>query len=1194
MKKIISLLLVTVMLALALPLQVGASPSGLAMNFQGDGVYILFGGTSIVSTNGSISFDLSMTADSEGDPVLSMNGQVDITPTTIKIGSRTTQYSWGSTDIARFRKVEIAYNGGTITVSIDGQAVATGSGSYGVNYLYFIGYPGHLYLDNLLCVSAGLPVLDLDFDDEGEYLNHKSADSSAARGQIPSNSYYTYTETAATDNVAYIFDSLINAMKLTVQSGVEMQRGDCNGDGDITSRDARVLKQVIAGVDNIEYNEILTDVNADGDITARDSRTLKQILVGQSDPIAVIINGSSASADYDNAMQAALLSTDEMVLEGVDATLAMDPIDPETYPYAVVTFMTPNSTEDHNSSAANKSGFGAWGNIVQYNLNTDGRFHSEIIDLSGVSTWNGDAATLRFFVTANAGDRIYIDSIIFSANMTKATEAKNQREAAKASLTIRDGENPVPGGAIGAYNADGSYEIVFDTAAKVSSKVTAGNNTTVSFSDDAIKARATAGGDPGFYVDLIDEQISANNFKYIAYVYKNPSSNVSNKQANIYYVVNGIDRPTGGYETPLFGGVKGSTYAVAIIDLTEKSNWSGAIKGLRIDYFTDCTTNDVSYIDSIIFATSSSLAGKAGNARLRDRNGDVGGTTAEIWNAYWKYYQNANSYEYITGSPTNLSMYFRYGSASKLTPRSLEDRMARAITNATGYDVSCKLYSYNFLDLDWSDSVPQAYMYYVLTFDGESYVATVKTYIIKDSGYSDSLDGTANDPQMSYQNTSTWNSSGYSITDSHACTSYGTYVAYHSNHEIKLLETPYGSFAVHHVSGEDGGQNYEGGGRFSLFRIYDNGTSKTLGTYDCTCHSTKPQILYGDDGLVYFIMADDSTGNDVGHVSLGYFDPSQPNADGTYNITYSRTTHPYPGGPDPSGGGYGYSAPVLDPVSGNIYMFYCGGRDELGFYLTWFTYNYRTHTWGSGSHTAFMNDYRYCYLYGYPDGAGGVYLVAERACLLECLGLAGVIYDSHYAWEQIRYFHVKNPSNGNSTTQIVIPADYSQIDREMYPGCTNAHSDVFLTSDNKLHVLWQDGMHGRSHHAGISSFMWHCVYDIASPGAEPELLYKEPIAFSYPDNSYAVRMVENTSGHLFILAMPASTNARCEIWRATNALGTEFELVACRNFSNTKAPLTGLLAGNNRNNSVVDNTVTCMYAVDGDRYMHFIVTLPAN
>jgi len=154
-----------------------------------------------------------------------------------------------------------------------------------------------------------------------------------------------------------------------------------------------------------------------------------------------------------------------------------------------------------------------------------------------------------------------------------------------------------------------------------------------------------------------------------------------------------------------------------------------------------------------------------------------------------------------------------------------------------------------------------------------------------------------------------------------------------------------------------------------------------------------------------------------------------------------------------------------------------------------------------------------------------------------------------------------------------------------------------MTSDRKLHVIWQVEMHGSYHHDTKYNAIWHCVYDCATAGQEPTLITKEPISFIASDNFYTMRFVENTSGQIFLLAMPNSRSARCEVWKATNALATEFELVACKNFSDSAKPTTGMLVPNTRTHSIYDNTIPVLYPIDrspGVVYKSFFVTLPAN
>jgi len=1193
MKKALSLLLALVMILSAFIMSVAAAPAEKCLSLDADGVYMFMHNLSLSSNNSTISFDLAWAADAEGEPCLAINaGAIDLKPTAVKVGSTTKSIEWGTVELTHWRKVEIAYTSAGCTVSIDGVQVVSVSGqSCRTDGIIFIGYPGTVLIDNVKAVSAGTTMADINFEDEGEYLNHKHDDSSASRTSVPAGSYYDYEEVIVPDNVEYIFNSAEASEALVIGSEEVILVGDLNLDGDITTKDSMKLKKANSNFEAFDIR--LADFDYNGAINAKDSLMLRQTLNGSRDFVYKTY-GSSAPAEFEATQQSAKLTVSETTAEGVDATLKMEAINAEEYKYAVITYMTPDSSEISNSDAACQSAFGAYGNLITYDLTTDGRYHAQVVDLSEISTWNGDAATLRYFTAANIGDTIYIDSIIFTATLARANSVATAREAEKASYYITD--VPVKEG-LGYYNGD-DYVVPFNSEDRVS-YVSNSNNSRIEYNSttNALKATVTSASDPSVYVDLSAEGISADTYKYIVYTYNVPTLvQREGPKANFYYVCGNIDVPTGGYECETFSVTKSSEFKTQVVDLSAKSNWSGAIKGLRIDYFTDAPVGDHVYIDSIVFCKTLAAANTAARVRLEERYGVAKVDAAGVWNTYWNYYQNYNSNEFIAGSATNLQMYFKYGSESALTARSLGDRFARAISQATGYEVEAEVYQ-GFPDLkdSWNNSSPNAYVFFTIRYDGEAYVVRVKTNIIKQSGYTDALDGTSADPDVGYGKTSNWTETGYSITDSSNLASFNSYLAYHSNHEAKMLETPYGTFAIYHTSADMDRGNYTGAGKITLFRIYDDGSYKALGEYAVTAHTTKPQLIYGDDGLVYFICPDDDFDDPAyAAISLGYFDPSKPNADGSYNITYSRTNRAYPGGDAP--GGYGYSQPVIDKVTGKIYIFYCGGRDELGFYLCWFTYNYRNHQWEGGNYTVMWDHYRNCYLYTFPDGKGGMYVIGERACLLECVGLKGIVYNVNYAWDEITMFHIPNMTKSGYTYQTIVPADYTQVARELYPTTgNNANGDVYLTQDNKLHVLTTTRMHGRDHHDTKYYQMWHTVYDIDTPAAEPQLLFNEPIKYASPTNFYSMRMVENTKGELHILAMPVDRDARVEIWKADDALGRTFTQVGCRNFSDSTEVTTSLIICSPRNGSVTDNTVPCMYPVDSNgqmRYKYFEVTLP--
>lgn len=1175
MKKILSVILAAAMLLSALAMTAAAAPSGQCLKLDENGLYALFENFSFSANDTKVSFDISMGPDSGGEnSKVAMNGNVTITPTAFTAGSTTKSISWGTNEVTHWRHLDITYSNGTVSVSLDGEVIVSGEGTMPTGNIYFVGWPGVSYIDNLCVISAGNTICDMNFDDEGYYLQHKSSDATALRASVPDGSYYDYSPVILPDNVEYIFNNVVNCNKLTVSSGETYVQGDINADGEITVKDSKLLMKLLLGLENQE-DYPRADINGDGEVSVKDSKQFMKYLLGIEEPQEVS-TGAAASAECDTTMQSAKLSVGSTVTDGIDAQLTMDAIEPADYNYAVITYMTPNSSEQANSSAAAEAGFGAWGNFETFTLVNDGKFHSQIVDLSGMTTWNGDAATLRFFVAANEGDVMYVDSIIFCPNLSRANAVASARETAKAGFSITDEPVFDPNGAIGSYDANGNYVIRFDSEEKVAAKVSNGNNSSVSFADSALKATATNGADPSVYLDLTAENINASNFSYIGYVCKVPVENGRDgPSANMYYVCGDISIPTGGYETDLQSLAKNSKYASYVYDLSAKTNFSGTMKGIRIDYFSDCSTGDVCYIDTIIFGSTQANVSKAANSRVQDRNPVVVETPQEVWNQYRGYYLNANNNEFITSYNGDFAMYFRYNTdSSKFTARSLGDRMARAISEATGYEVTCEVYS-GFIDLksNFSSSEPANYIYYTITYNNKSYVVRLYTVIMKDSGYTDALDGTSADPELSYGNTSTWFSDGISATDSATFTTSYSGLMGHSCHEVRVVDTPYGTFSVLPSSSDDNTWGTIGGAEMTIYRIYDDGTSKALATYSFAHHTSKPNIFYAADGMVYVVQCDDQGSNCS--ILVAYFDPSKPKSDGSYGIVQTRTSIGYNGGSAP--GGYGYIQPVLDDTNGKIYIFACGGSTDG--YFAWFIYNYKTHSFESTSYSTILNTNRHCYLYGYSDGKNGVYIVGGRDVLLSTLGLSGIVYGADYAWDEVNIFHFPDIHSTRYTRYTVTEADYTQTDRSLFPvTANNSHGDAFLSSDGYLHVITSTAYHGNFHHDTKYWQMDYAVYNVAGAGAAPQLVHHKPIGFVNPSNKYFTRMTESTSGKVYILSMPDGIN-RCEIWCESDSNPYEYELVGCKNLSGNSA-CNSLMIGNSRNGSVVDDTVSVIYPTD--------------
>jgi len=1191
LKKFISLLLVTVMLLAAVSVPVAAAPDASCYMLDTNGSYVFFV-KNLNPTNSSVTFDLSMCENAEGYPSLSVNSALTISPTSISGGGATSVLDWGEVENTHWKKIEVAFTSAGCTVYVNNESVHFADGVAGrSDGLYLIGFPGDFYIDNVKLVSDGSVVAESDFSVNANFLN---SDSSGAYSTVPSGSYYDFEEVQVADNAEFIFDSAEDCEVLTIGSEEVILVGDLNLDGDITTKDSMKLKKANS---NFEVFDVrLADFDYNGAINAKDSLMLRQTLNGSRDFVYKTY-GSSAPAEFEATQQSAKLTVSETTAEGVDATLNMEAINAEEYKYAVITYMTPDSSEISNSDAACQSAFGAYGNLITYDLTTDGKYHSQIVDLTTITTWTGDVATLRYFTAANAGDTIYIDSIVLTATMNRAVSVQNERENAKKGMSITDAPEPTGLG----YYQDGNYIVPFDSEERVS-YVSNSNNSRVTFDEKegTLKATATAGADPSVYVDLSEEGISANTYKYVVYTYKVPATiQREGPSSNMYYVCGSIDVPTGGYECELFNVRKGDIYFSQIIDLSAKSNWSGAIKGIRLDYFSDCFAGDYAYIDSLVFCNSLSAAKTASNERLRFRNGTSAENmdTAGIWNTYRTYYMNMNGYEYIAGSASSPTMYFKFNSnISKFSARSLADRFARAITEATGYEVTCEIYNgYETLVDKWSNTNPSANVFYTLWYKEDAYIINLPTIIIKDSSYTDVLDRTADDVDPAeYNYSSSWNSEEAAVSGATSLAKFDATIGAHSNHELRLVKTPYGSFAVYPVKENGDFGNSLGGATFEVYRIYDDGSYKTIGSYEMSNHTVKPQIAYAN-GLVYILCGDDQGDSSYCSLFTGYFDPSKPNADGSYNITSGRVNRDYAGGKTP--GGYGYSDPVIDAKNNKIYYIFNSGRDELGYPIAWFIYDMNTHQWETkGYNTTISADYRHCYNFAYPDGNGGFYFVGGRACLLECVGLKGIVYNVNYAWDRVSIFHIPNVRSGAYKQIIVHDGDYTQMDRELYPCVNNNNNgEAFISSNGYLHILTTESFHGRDQHDSKYSHQWHTVYKIDKAGGTPQFLYQEPITYGDKNITYAQRMVETADGTLYIIAMPTYQSPRVEVWKLTNETGSEKELVASKKFTDISGiMLTSHIISSNRGGSVNDDTVSCIFASEsssGKRYHYYTIEL---
>ena len=166
MKKIISLILVSAMIFSAFAFASSAAPEGYCIRFDETAAYSIFHGFTFQPNNTTVSFDVSMSEGTNGSPSLSVNGNVTINLQAIAVGGNARNIDWGTAKLEHWRHIDIMYSGnGKANVYLDGMPWANGSASMPDDFIYFLGAPGRVLIDNVIIETGGVSVCNMTFDD---------------------------------------------------------------------------------------------------------------------------------------------------------------------------------------------------------------------------------------------------------------------------------------------------------------------------------------------------------------------------------------------------------------------------------------------------------------------------------------------------------------------------------------------------------------------------------------------------------------------------------------------------------------------------------------------------------------------------------------------------------------------------------------------------------------------------------------------------------------------------------------------------------------------------------------------------------------------------------------------------------------------------------------------------------------------
>jgi len=120
--------------------------------------------------------------------------------------------------------------------------------------------------------------------------------------------------------------------------------------------------------------------------------------------------------------------------------------------------------------------------------------------------------------------------------------------------------------------------------------------------DGALKLTTPSAYDPYVTIDYTKSgtSVSASKYKYITIEYMLPTSNSAVvKRADLYYMCGGNTTIKTDCVATTGRLVSDGSYHKVTVDMSSKKNWSGALNGIRFDFFSLSKPNDTMYVKSI-------------------------------------------------------------------------------------------------------------------------------------------------------------------------------------------------------------------------------------------------------------------------------------------------------------------------------------------------------------------------------------------------------------------------------------------------------------------------------------------------------------------------------------------------------------------------------------------------------------------
>lgn len=523
---------------------------------------------------------------------------------------------------------------------------------------------------------------------------------------------------AASDEntVITVFDSEDSASQIVLGEAAQNNViGDADGDGIVNPKDSIVLKRYLVG-SLFEINKEGADTNRDGILNSKDSLYLKFILVGKIEVTtlslyaAASVSGSTALYDADE--NAAYVTADGTALTAkIIPEELKDGYSTDDYRYAGIVYKA--------DSEATKGAFYATAESPvksEYLVYTDGEYHVKMVDLYENEGWSGDVSSIScdFLSDCESGDTVYVDSFILT-NSLEALEAH-----ATERLQIRSyGDLLAADGSSGTVSDTDSFSIIFNSEESLTD-IGGPNNTTYAFNSYANCLELVVAGnriDPQVYLDLSTYNLSADEYRYVTYIYKTRTDSLYERKGEIFFCAGDVAVPTGGCSYQFNLAADGNLYAVTVdgTSLRNSSNkayWNGKVHGLRLDFFQDATVGESVFVKAVVLSKSAAAAETTAAMLTGKQSAGSLDAKASMDYLYKVYSKDTSGTEYIENVDGALAFRFTGGTVDRFTKEHLATRLEKFITRNVG----------TIPEIEVLDGYEALYESYAETEESEGYV----------------------------------------------------------------------------------------------------------------------------------------------------------------------------------------------------------------------------------------------------------------------------------------------------------------------------------------------------------------------------------------------------------------------------------------------------------------------------------------